>query len=92
MTPQFIEAIRLVEEGVAEPEDIDKAVRLGLNYPMGPFELQDFGGVDIGLNVMDYFYDEFKDDRFAAPLSLRRLVRAGRIGKKTGAGWYDYNK
>lgn len=90
MIPQFIEAIRLAEEGVASPEDIDKAVTLGLNYPMGPFALQDFAGVDIGLHVMDYFYEEFKDDRFAAPLSLRRLIRAGRSGKKAGAGWYDY--
>ncbi|RUS45727.1 3-hydroxyacyl-CoA dehydrogenase family protein [Cohnella sp. AR92] len=92
MIPQFIEAIRLVEEGVATPEDIDKAVTLGLNYPMGPFALQDFAGVDIGLFVMDYFYDEFKDPRFAAPLSLRRLIRAGRTGRKAGAGWYDYDK
>ncbi|MGD8191466.1 3-hydroxyacyl-CoA dehydrogenase family protein [Brevibacillus ginsengisoli] len=91
MIPHFIEAIRLVEEGVASPEDVDKAVTLGLNYPMGPFTLQDFAGVDIGLHVMDYFYEEFKDDRFAAPLSLRRLIRAGRLGKKTGAGWYDYH-
>lgn len=90
MIPQFIEAIRLAEEGVASIEDIDKAVTLGLNYPMGPFTLQDFAGVDIGLYVMDYFYEEFKDDRFAAPLSLRRLVQAGRVGKKAGAGWYDH--
>lgn len=92
MIPQFIEAIRLVEEGVASYEDVDKAVKLGLNYPMGPFELQDFAGVDIGLLVMDYFYEEFKDDRFAAPMSIRQIVRAGRLGKKTGAGFYDYNK
>lgn len=92
MIPHLIEAIRLLEEGVASAEDIDKAITLGLNYPMGPFALQDFAGVDIGLHVMDYFYEEFKDDRFAAPISLRRLVRAGRLGKKTGAGWYDYNK
>jgi 3-hydroxybutyryl-CoA dehydrogenase len=91
MIPQFIEAIRLAEEGVASYEDIDKAVKLGLNYPMGPFELQDFGGVEVGLFVMDYFYDEFKDDRFAAPLSIRQLVRAGRLGRKTGAGFYDYD-
>jgi 3-hydroxybutyryl-CoA dehydrogenase len=91
MIPQFIEAIHLVQEGVATPEDVDKAVKLGLNYPMGPFELQDFAGVDIGLHVMDYFYEEFKDDRFAAPLLLRQLVRAGRLGKKSGAGWYDYH-
>lgn len=92
MIPQFIEAIRLAEEGVASLEDIDKAVKLGLNYPMGPFELQDFAGVDIGLYVMDYFYEEFKDNRFAAPMYIRQLVRAGRNGKKTGAGFYDYNK
>lgn len=91
MIPQFIEAIRLLEEGVASAEDIDKAVTLGLNYPMGPFALQDFAGVDIGLHVMDYFYEEWKDDRFAAPISLRRLIRAGRLGRKSGAGWYDYN-
>lgn len=92
MIPQFIEAIRIVEEGVATPEDVDKAVTLGLNYPMGPFTLQDFAGVDIGLHVMDYFYDEFKDSRFAAPLLLRSLVRAGRLGKKTGSGWYNYEQ
>ncbi|KKB35206.1 3-hydroxyacyl-CoA dehydrogenase family protein [Bacillus thermotolerans] len=92
MIPQFIEAIRLVEEGVASVEDVDKAVKLGLNYPMGPFELQDFGGVEVGLFVMDYFYEEFKDDRFAAPLSIRQLVRAGRLGRKTGAGFYNYEK
>lgn len=90
MVAQFIEAIRLVEEGVATPEDIDKAVTLGLNYPMGPFTLQDFAGVDIGLYVMDYLYNEYKDNRFAAPMAIRRIVRAGRLGKKTGAGWYDY--
>lgn len=91
MIPQFIEAIRLVEEGVASIEDVDKAVTLGLNYPMGPFTLQDYAGVEIGLYVMDIFYEEFKDDRFAAPISIRRLVQAGRLGKKTGAGWYDYS-
>lgn len=90
MVAQFVEAIRLVEEGVASPEDIDKAVTLGLNYPMGPFTLQDFAGVDIGLYVMDYLYNEYKDSRFAAPMAIRRIVRAGRLGKKTGAGWYDY--
>lgn len=92
MIPQFIEAIRLLEEGVATAEDIDKAVKLGLNYPMGPFELQDFAGVDIGLHVMDYFYDELKDSRYAAPQYIRQLVRAGRNGRKAGVGFYDYNK
>ena len=90
MIPQFIEAIRLVEEGVASKEDVDTAVKLGLNYPMGPFELQDFAGVEIGLHVMDVFFDELKDARYAAPQSLRALVRAGRLGRKVRRGWYDY--
>ncbi len=90
MLPQFIEAIKLVEEGVASYEDIDKAVKLGLNYPMGPFELQDFAGVDIGYHVMEYFKEEFSNNHFAPPLLLKQLVRAGRLGKKTGAGFYDY--
>ncbi len=90
LIPQMLEAIRVVEEGIATPEDVDKAIRLGLNSPMGPFELQDYTGVDVGLNVVDHFYEEFRNDRWAAPLLLRDLVRAGRLGKKTGAGWYDY--
>ncbi|MFZ5632477.1 MAG: 3-hydroxyacyl-CoA dehydrogenase family protein [Bacillota bacterium] len=89
---QFLEAIRLVEEGVATPQDVDTAVKLGLNYPMGPFELQDFTGVDIGYFVANYFYDEFKDIRWNPPQALRSLIRAGRLGRKTGAGWYDYEK
>lgn len=89
---QFIEAIRLLEEGVATPQDIDAAVKLGLNYPMGPFELQDFTGVDIGYHVANYFYDEFKEVRWNPPQALKSMIRAGRLGKKTGAGWYDYNK
>ncbi len=89
---QFLEAIRLVEEGVATPEDVDTAVKLGLNYPMGPFELQDFTGVDIGYYVANYFYDEFKDSRWNPPQALKALIRAGRLGRKAGAGWYNYGK
>ncbi|WP_227937407.1 3-hydroxyacyl-CoA dehydrogenase family protein [Alkalihalobacillus deserti] len=92
MIPQFIEAIKLLEEGVASAEDIDKAVTLGLNYPMGPFTLQDYAGVDIGMHVMEYFKEEFNDSRFAPPLLIKQLVNAGRLGKKTGAGFYDYDK
>lgn len=92
MIPQFIEAIKLLEEGVASAEDIDKAVKFGLNHPMGPFELQDFAGVDIGYHVMEYFKDEFNEDRFAPPLLLKQMMRAGKNGKKTGAGFYEYNK
>ncbi|MEC1523224.1 3-hydroxyacyl-CoA dehydrogenase family protein [Neobacillus niacini] len=91
LIPQFIEAIKLLEEGVASAEDIDKAVMLGLNYPMGPFALQDYGGVDISYYVMNYFKEEFNDNRFAPPLLLKQLMRAGRLGTKVGAGFYDYN-
>ncbi|MEK3989704.1 MULTISPECIES: 3-hydroxyacyl-CoA dehydrogenase NAD-binding domain-containing protein [Robertmurraya] len=90
MLPQFIEAIKLVQEGVASYEDIDKAVKLGLNYPMGPFELQDFAGVDIGYHVMEYFKKEFNNNFYAPPLLLKEVIRAGRYGKKTGAGFYEY--
>lgn len=92
MVPQFIEAIKLLEEGVASPEDIDKAVTLGLNYPMGPFTLQDYAGVDIGYYVMEYMADEFNDTRFAPPMLLKQMVRAGTVGKKSGAGFYHYDK
>lgn len=87
---QYKEAINLLEEGVASAEDIDKAVTLGLNYPMGPFALQDYAGVDIGYHVMEYLADEFNDSRFAAPMLMKQMIRAGRNGKKTGSGFYDY--
>ncbi len=90
LMPQFIEAIRIVEEGIATIEDVDKAVKLGLNYPMGPFELMDFTGNDIGYHVIEYLYNELnKELKFYPPNLLKTLVRAGRLGKKTGGGWYD---
>jgi 3-hydroxybutyryl-CoA dehydrogenase len=92
MMPQFLEAIRIVEEGIATPQDIDTAVTLGLNYPMGPFTLMDFTGIDISMFVADYFYNESKDPKWNPPQTVKAIVRAGRLGKKTGAGWYDYNK
>lgn len=91
MIPQFIEAIKLLEEGVASAEDIDKAVTLGLNHPMGPFTLQDFAGVDIGYHTMEYFKEEFDDPHYAPPMLLKQLMRSGRVGKKAGAGFYDYD-
>lgn len=91
MIPQFIEAIKVLEEGIATKEDIDKAMRYGLNHPMGSFELQDYAGVDIGYHVMEYFQKEFADNRWAPPLLLKNMMRAGRFGKKAGAGFYDYN-
>ena len=90
MIPQMIEAARLLQEGVASVEDIDTAVKLGLNYPMGPFELMDFTGVDIGYFVMEYFADEFRDNQYAAPQVVKQMVRAGKIGKKSGEGFYKY--
>lgn len=90
LMPLFIEAMRIYEEGIASKEDIDKAIKLGLNHPMGPLTLADLTGLDVDLHVMDYLYNEFHDDRFAAPLVLRRLVRAGRLGRKTKKGFYEY--
>jgi len=91
MTPHMIEAIRMAEEGVASIEDIDKAVKLGLNYPMGPFELMDLTGIDISLHVTEYLYKELpKESKWSAPLLLKSMIRAGKLGRKTGAGWYKY--
>lgn len=90
LMPLFIEAMRIYEEGIASKEDIDKAIKLGLNHPMGPLTLADLTGLDVDLNVMDYMFNEFHDDRFAAPLVLRRLVRAGHLGRKTKKGFYEY--
>jgi len=88
-----IEAVRLYEEGIASKEDIDKAAKLGLNYPMGPFELMDLTGIDINYHVMDYFHKELpKELKWDPPLSIKNMVKAGVLGRKTGAGWYNYNK
>ena len=88
-----IEAIRLYEQGIASKEDVDKAAKLGLNYPMGPFELMDLTGLDINLNVMDYFHKELPQEvKWDPPLAIKNMVKAGLLGRKTGAGWYTYNK
>jgi 3-hydroxybutyryl-CoA dehydrogenase len=91
MMPHMIEAIRMAEEGIASIEDIDKAVKLGLNYPMGPFELMDLTGTDIALHVTEYLYKELnKENKWSAPTLLRSMIRAGKLGRKTGGGWYKY--
>jgi len=91
LIPHFLEAIKMYEEGVATIEDIDKAVKLGLNYPMGPFELMDLTGVDIALHVSEYLYKELnKESKWSAPTLLRSMIRAGKLGRKTGGGWYKY--
>jgi 3-hydroxybutyryl-CoA dehydrogenase len=92
MVPYLLGAIRALEQGVATPEEIDDAVKLGLRHPMGPFELLDYTGLDINLHVANVFYDEFKDPSMAAPPLLRRMVAAGHLGKKTGRGFYQYDE
>jgi 3-hydroxybutyryl-CoA dehydrogenase len=91
MIPHFIEAMVLLEEGVASKEDIDKAAKLGLNYPMGPFELMDLTGLDINLAVNEYLRKELKaETKWQSSHTLKNLIKAGRLGRKTGAGWYEY--
>jgi 3-hydroxybutyryl-CoA dehydrogenase len=92
LVPFILESIRMYESGLASHEDIDKACKLGLGYPMGPFELADFMGLDIVLAIADNVYERTKDKRFAAPATLRELVNAGNLGRKTGKGFYDYKK
>ena len=88
-----IEAIKLYEQGIASKEDVDKAAKLGLNYPMGPFELMDLTGIDINYHVMDYFHQELpKELKWDPPLTIKNMVKAGLLGRKTGAGWYSYSK
>ncbi len=93
MIPHMIEAVKILEEGIATPEDIDKAVKLGPNYPMGRFELMDLTGLDICKNVADYFYLELnKESKWAVPNLHKTMIRANRLGRKTGAGWYEHKK
>jgi len=93
MIPHFVEAVQLFEKGIASKEDIDKAAKLGLNYPMGPFELMDLTGLDIGLAVTQYFHDNLpKELKWDPPLVWENMVKSGLLGRKTGKGWYDYSK
>jgi 3-hydroxybutyryl-CoA dehydrogenase len=90
LVPYLFDAIRALENGVATKEDIDTAIKLGLNHPMGPFTLLDFVGLDTCLFIGDAMYQEFKDARYAAPPLLRRMVTAGLLGRKSGRGFYLY--
>jgi len=92
MIPIMLEAVRALEQGVATVEDIDKAVKLGLRHPMGPFELIDYTGLDINLHVANTFFDEFRDPARAPPPLLKRMVLAGHLGVKTGKGFYEYDE
>jgi 3-hydroxybutyryl-CoA dehydrogenase len=84
------EVFNCLAEGVATIEDIDKALKFGLGHPMGPFELQDFVGLDIAFAVSETLWDNFKDPKWRPSLLLRKLVVSGDLGRKTGKGWYDY--
>jgi 3-hydroxybutyryl-CoA dehydrogenase len=93
MMPHFLEAIMLLQEGIASAEDIDKAAKLGLNYPMGPFELMDLTGIDIAYHVAEYLHKEMnKELKWVSPRLMKDMVKANRLGMKTGGGWYNYPK
>lgn len=90
---QMMEAIRVYEDGIASIEDIDKAIKGGLNHPMGPFELMDLTGLDINYNVNEYFHRELNQElKHVTPLTLKNMIRAGKLGRKSGEGWFRYDK
>ena len=90
LVPYLLDAIRAYEEGVGSIVDIDEAMKLGCGYPMGPFTLLDFVGLDTTYYITEVMFDEFKEPRFASPPLLKRLVLAGWYGRKSGKGFYDY--
>jgi 3-hydroxybutyryl-CoA dehydrogenase len=89
LVPYLYDAVRLLADGFASREDIDTAVRLGLAHPMGPLALMDLIGLDTMLSIGDVLYAEFRDERYAPPPLLRRMVAAGRLGRKSGGGFHD---
>lgn len=90
LVPYMLDAIRQLERGVASVEDIDKAMTLGCGYPMGPFTLCDFVGIDTLHLISEIMFEEYREARYAPPPLLKRLVSMGRFGRKTGAGFYDW--
>lgn len=90
LIPMLNEAVFALQDGVGSPEDIDKAMKFGTNQPIGPLALIDLIGLDVTLNVIDVFYNEFQDSKYRAAPLLRQMVRAGWLGRKTGKGFYDY--
>jgi 3-hydroxybutyryl-CoA dehydrogenase len=92
LVPYLLDAIRALEEGVGSIVDIDMAMKLGLGYPMGPFTLGDFVGLDTTYYIAEIMFNEFREKRFAPPPLLKRMVMAGLYGRKSGRGFYDYTK
>lgn len=90
LVPYMLEAIRVLDEGLASIEDIDNAMKLGCGYPMGPFTLLDFVGLDTTLYIANIMFEEFRTPQFAPPPLLKRMVLAGHHGRKSGRGFYDY--
>ncbi len=90
LIPYLISAIRMLENGVASRDDIDTAMKLGCGYPMGPFTLLDYVGLDTTLWAAEAIYEEYKDPLYAPPPLLRRMVQSGMYGRKSGQGFYDY--
>ena len=90
LVPYMLDAIRAYEEGIGSIEDIDKGMTLGTGYPMGPFTLGDFVGLDTLYRITEIMFDEYHEKRFAAPPLLKRMYQAGHHGRKTGSGFYDY--
>jgi 3-hydroxybutyryl-CoA dehydrogenase len=92
LVPYLLDAVRAHEEGVGTVEDIDKAMQLGCGYPMGPFTLLDFVGLDTTYYIADIMFEEYREKRFAPPPLLKQMVLAGRLGRKSGRGFYDHSR
>lgn len=92
LVPMITEAIFTLQEGLASPEEIDEGMKLGANHPIGPLALADLVGLDTLLNVQQHLYEEFGDSKYRVPGLLKKMVRAGNLGRKTGKGFYDYTK